>query len=199
VLLDAGVDVNAKDDQGSTALMQATSGNRIELLQMLLAAGAKVDAKNSEGWTALVYAACSPKSEALKVLIAAGAKTEVKDVEGKTPLMWAAFSGSIESVKELLSAKVNVNDVDKDGKSALGYAREAKEQSAEIVALLIGAGALDMPALNRQPLSKCTAWTRRPVTKPRVSGGTNAESINFLRHDLFPICTFGQTILLKQF
>ena len=65
--------------------------------------------------------------------------------------MWAAFSGSIESVKELLSAKVNVNDVDKAGKSALVYARVAKKQSAEIVALLIGAGALDSAALIESP------------------------------------------------
>ena len=52
VLLAAGAQVDAKDNGGKTALMEAASHVRVDCIRALLAAGAQVDAKDDGGWTA---------------------------------------------------------------------------------------------------------------------------------------------------
>lgn len=149
VLLGAGADTTVKDERGNSLLIDAATLGDIALVNHFAAAGVDINAGNKDGWTALVYVACGSDTEMLKALIAAGADANQKDKEGKTPLMWAAASGSIRSVKELISIGVDVNAIDKNEKSALDYAAEAKENSAEIVRLLKGAGAIDKAPLIR--------------------------------------------------
>jgi len=52
-LLAAGASVDAKDDKGRTALMEAASVRKLENVRLLLAAGADVNAKDQHGATAL--------------------------------------------------------------------------------------------------------------------------------------------------
>ena len=52
-LLDQGVDVDAKDDIGDTALMRAAGGGHLETVTALLSGGANVNAKNTGGVTVL--------------------------------------------------------------------------------------------------------------------------------------------------
>ena len=52
-LLNQGVDVNAKDDIGDTALMRAAGGGHLETVTALLSGGANVNAKNTGGVTVL--------------------------------------------------------------------------------------------------------------------------------------------------
>ena len=52
-LLDQGLDVDAKDDIGDTALMKAAAGGHLETVAALLSGGANVNAKNSGGVTVL--------------------------------------------------------------------------------------------------------------------------------------------------
>lgn len=75
-LIEAGVDVNAADKQGMTALMFAArdSGDP-ELLRNLISAGADVNAKDKLGKTVLMIAARhNSNPEVIRVLIEAGAK-----------------------------------------------------------------------------------------------------------------------------
>ena len=54
ILLDAGVDVNAKDSDGNTALMRmARNEYSPEFIQLLIDYGANILARNNEGKTAL--------------------------------------------------------------------------------------------------------------------------------------------------
>ena len=53
------VAVDAKDDDGMTALMRAAQGGHAAAIAALLAAGAEVEAKNNAGRTALMR--CSPR------------------------------------------------------------------------------------------------------------------------------------------
>ena len=50
-LLKAGADVNAKNNDGWTALMKASENGRKEVVEMLINAGADVNAKNNDGKT----------------------------------------------------------------------------------------------------------------------------------------------------
>ena len=72
-LIDAGADINAKDEAGSTALMVASEYGRTEIVKLLIAAGADVNAKNELGWTALMWASRHGHTETVKLLIDAGA------------------------------------------------------------------------------------------------------------------------------
>ena len=53
-LLEAGGQVNARDKNGQTALMDAARAGHVEVVETLLSTGADVNAKNGEGQTAYI-------------------------------------------------------------------------------------------------------------------------------------------------
>ncbi len=84
-LLKAGVNVNAKDNQGRTALMHATHP---ESIQLLIDAGADLNAKDDQGRTPLMYnSALNYRFESQALMIDAGADLNAKDAQGRTALM----------------------------------------------------------------------------------------------------------------
>ena len=76
-LIKAGANVNAKDNNGSTALIYATkakSGNYEGIVSVLLKAGADVNAKDNDGKTAIKLAQEAGNTKIVELLKAAGAK-----------------------------------------------------------------------------------------------------------------------------
>ena len=75
VILDAGADVNALNDQQSTALHLAAAKGNDKVVQYLVSRGAKLDLKNKQGKTA---AEVAPKRTAdlIAKLVAAPAAAE---------------------------------------------------------------------------------------------------------------------------
>ena len=73
-LLDAGVDVNAKDDDGATSLMYSLLVRAdADLVKLLLDAGADVSKKSNDGWMALMLAEEDGHTEVVELLKQAGA------------------------------------------------------------------------------------------------------------------------------
>lgn len=135
-LIEKGVDVNAKNNNGYTALMDATFIGNTEIMKILIKSGADVNAKNNNGATALMLA---QNKETATILIKAGAHINTKDDYGWTALMEAAESGKTEVVDVLIKAGADVNDRRKDGYTALILASE--KGFTPIVKNLIEAGA----------------------------------------------------------
>ena len=86
--LAAGADVNARDEDGVTALMHAAyAGNDPAVLKTLVASRAAVNLRDNNGRTALMRAADGGNVEALTILSAAGAFVNAGDGGGVTALM----------------------------------------------------------------------------------------------------------------
>ena len=82
--LAAGTDVNAKDEEGWTALVYAIVKDREKIVELLIANGADVNAKMSKGWTPLNIAIEFEHSEIADLLRKHGGKTgEELKAEGK--------------------------------------------------------------------------------------------------------------------
>ncbi len=83
--IEAGAEVNAKNDNGQTPLMLAIALNQNpEIIKMLLSAGANVNAKDKNGKTPLVYAATfNQNPEIIKLLLEAGADPLIADNKGR--------------------------------------------------------------------------------------------------------------------
>ncbi len=83
VLLNNGVDVNSKLDEGRTPLAFLTSSkynkhyDRTNLMRLLLDRGADVNLADESGHTPLLYAAIKKNEEQVKLLIGAGAELDV--------------------------------------------------------------------------------------------------------------------------
>ncbi len=138
-LLEAGADVNAKNNAGGTALMQAAGSRRDNsTVRVLLDAGADVDAKANDGVSALMVAT-NGHTDSVRALLDAGADVNAKANHGLTALMGAAANGRTDSVRALLDAGADVNAKSDDGVTALMAAE--RNDHTDIVGLLRNAGA----------------------------------------------------------
>jgi uncharacterized protein len=104
-LLEAGCDVNAQDEEGRTALIQATIYNNVEVVQILMEHGANVNTRDFfSGNAALHFAAKNYSLELLQLLLKNKAEIDIKDINGNTPLFQAVFyaSGKGAVIQQLL-------------------------------------------------------------------------------------------------
>jgi uncharacterized protein len=118
LLLRLGVDVNAKDKEGWTALLLASDKEKPSLVQTLLDGGADVDAKCDchgylyGGWTALMIASKDGRVEIVKMLLAKHAAVDLRNNQGKTALALATTRGDAEIVQVLSDAGAHVDSQD---------------------------------------------------------------------------------------
>ncbi len=115
--LKAGVDVDAKEQQGgSTPLLVAAIFGRGEAATLLIEKGANVNAKSNDGATALHGAAFFCHSDIVKLLLGKGAEINAKNVRGQTPFDAVAgeWSPELEGIYKFLANLWSVQlDLDK--------------------------------------------------------------------------------------
>lgn len=68
-----GLDVNVRDENGNTPLIEAARAGHDEVVQALLVGGADAKVKNRQGKTALMYASEGGHTETTRLLRQAGA------------------------------------------------------------------------------------------------------------------------------
>lgn len=102
-LLNAGVDVNARDALGRTALMAVAGEGTTSLLRLLLEAGADPALRDREGADALTTAMLKGRLDNAPLLLEAGADPESRSPGGETALMATIRAGQPEGVEFLLA------------------------------------------------------------------------------------------------
>jgi ankyrin repeat protein len=85
---------NAKNRNGETALMIASSRGHTETVRLLLGYEADVDATDERGETALMGAAANGRTETVSLLLEYGADMTVKDKDGWTAQDFAKDSAT---------------------------------------------------------------------------------------------------------
>ena len=132
-----GADVNSRDTDGNTLLMQAALYGKARDIEFLLAHGADVNAANQAGHTALMRA--MPDLAKIRLLVEHGADVNVS-AGGTTPLLVAAgIRGAEDVVRYLIEKGADVNAIDIQGADAVMIAAIAG--AAGNLEILLDAGA----------------------------------------------------------
>ena len=139
ILLHTGVDANAAQVDGTTALHWAAYHDDAEMAGLLVRAGANVNAVNHYGASALAEASTNGNAAIVKLLLEAGAEANTRMKGGETALMLAARSGNPETVGVLLAHGATPDQRERRDQTALMWA--AAEGHADVVRALIDAGA----------------------------------------------------------
>lgn len=131
-LIEAGANVNAKDESGRTALMYAAQNSEAYIARLLIDAGADPYMTDNDGETALSYA--TDISGQLVYAI------NTRYYNGIDALMHAAQNNDAAEVRRLIefgitsNAGINAHEKDKYGKTALMYATE--NNAEDVIQLL---------------------------------------------------------------
>lgn len=121
LLLDLGLDVNARDGRGRTALSTAVEDLVIpEILKLLLEKGADPNLADHRGVTPLMRAAERSRIMAafdpsiMAMLLAAGADPHTRDAGGRTALHWTLQGQACPARRETLAYLLTKGNLDAD-------------------------------------------------------------------------------------
>ena len=110
MLIEAGADVNARNDLGVTPLLVASTNASAPMVDRLLAAGANPNVASVGGESPLLVAARAGNAAVVKALLAKGAQVDASEpVRGQTALMWAAANRRAEVVRALIQGGASIH------------------------------------------------------------------------------------------
>ena len=149
------VDLNARNNDGVTALIRAVEHGNTEIVGAVVEAGADMKIRDNYGNTPLIRASMVGEEYILDLLLDSGSDVNATNNAGETALIVASRLGFFHIVEWLLSLEdeaeedgtymyiyeTDVNVVDATGNTALTVARQYGHE--EIVELLLDAGADD--------------------------------------------------------
>jgi len=137
LLIDAGADTSAADNEGWTPLDWASDGGHEMVARLLVERGATASA--ADGWSPLHWASEGGHEAVARFLIDQGADVSAASKEGWTPLHWASEKGRQAVVQLLVDRGADVSVVDKDGWTPLHWATDRGREA--VVQFLIDRGA----------------------------------------------------------
>ena len=163
-LLDAGADVNARNQRYETPLHRAASRGRAKIISVLIKQGADVNAKNSGGDTPL-RSAINVRGEhvnAVNALIAAGADVRARNNAGHAVFLHrAAYLGHAKIARQLIAAGAVVNARDGRGNTPLHLAARGKPTIAALETLIAANANVNVKSKDgRTPLHMAVSDTK---------------------------------------
>lgn len=133
--VDAGMDVDISDSEGTPMLNIAARADNIEAAKWLVSCGASLDSVSKDrGYTAIMDAVWRGNAEMTKFFIEKGAELDTISKDGQTMLVLAVGADKTEIVKMLAENGANPDIKDGMGMSAYDYANLFKK--TEILSIL---------------------------------------------------------------
>jgi uncharacterized protein len=148
-LLAKGADLDARTNDGKTALFLCARDGNTVIAKYLMDQGANVNVKLSttdgyDGYTPLLYAAQYDRGRnpVMMALIEKGADVNVQGRDrGYTAVIYTAWKGNVEILTALLDRGADVNAKTRDGETALMYAAGSGKGYPDAVRVLLAKGA----------------------------------------------------------
>ncbi|WP_152404189.1 ankyrin repeat domain-containing protein [Paenibacillus cellulositrophicus] len=144
-LLQDGIDINAQDERGRTAVMAATYNHQTEMVRLLISKGADINIRDHLLNNVFLYAGAEGMLDIVQLAIEADADTKLTNRYGGTALIPASERGHVEVVRELLTrTDIDVNHINRLHWTALLEAvilGNGGEKHQQIVRLLVDHGA----------------------------------------------------------
>lgn len=172
-VLDQGTDVNGRFGNGSTALMQAASMGRGDLVDLLLKRGAWLNTKNGSDFTPLMFAASTGHGVAVQTLLAKGAEVDTLSL-GRTALVFAVMNKHVEIIRLLLDKGANPNITIDDTPLLTRTIKDGQPQLAELL-IAKGAAANAIDGEGQTPLMHACGQGDMATVKALLAGGANVN------------------------
>lgn len=183
LLLAAGANIDAPDDDGNTPLMQAVFAGQFAAAHFLLARGANANAARKGGETVLHIAARAGDERLLRALFCHGAAQSIDARTGnffQTPLHIAALSQEEVSARVLLEMGARTDIQNAFGNTALGVAvRGAAGGKTGLIRLMIEKGHVGTrepcAPMGMTPLHQAVMMDKFPAARELVRLGADPE------------------------
>ncbi|WP_407428861.1 ankyrin repeat domain-containing protein [Treponema sp.] len=124
-LISLGVDVDAQNLSGKTALSDACRSAKKEMSVLLIQNGADINATDATGRTVLMDAISSNNEEMVKLLLGYGANVHVQEMFGRNAYHDAALTGNIGIINMIRKAGGNPLSRDSGGDTPLSLVLRA--------------------------------------------------------------------------
>ena len=138
-LLDEGADIDMTLQR--TALHAAAANGNLEIVDLLIERGADVNLKDIHGRVPMFVALAEHQPEVAARLAEADTNPNVRTVDGSTLLMAAVRAEEVQLVQWALDHGTDVNAIRPEKNNATALILAARKGNAEIVSLLLAAGA----------------------------------------------------------
>ncbi|KDQ14278.1 hypothetical protein BOTBODRAFT_159497 [Botryobasidium botryosum FD-172 SS1] len=189
MLINAGADIHAPNDDGETPLLSAAKAGSPAIVLWLIKLGASASICDSTGHSPLHFASHLVEHvegpEALKALVAAGGDIHAQNEHGKTPLFMAAQAGSPAAVFLLLESGSSPSSKTHSGDYPLHWAVYSLHTS--VISTLVHAGAqIDAAGANGEsPLHWAAAIGALHAAQALLELGANPDACD--EHGQTPI------------
>ena len=137
-MIDKGVDVNAKTNNGWTPLLEAVNAGEFRIASLLLERGANINAATRSGMTPLILAASEGPPELVRLFLSKGADPEARTRDGATAFFHAVGEGQEDIVRLFIEEGADVNDT---GYEEPPLILAINEGELDIIRLLLDNGA----------------------------------------------------------
>ncbi|MBQ0052425.1 MAG: ankyrin repeat domain-containing protein [Treponema sp.] len=124
-LISLGVDVNAQNLSGKTALCDSCRSAKKEMSILLIQNGADINATDATGRTVLMDAISSMNEQMVKLLLSYGANVQIQEMYGRNAYHDAALTGNIGIIKQIRNAGGNPLARDSAGDSPFSLVLKA--------------------------------------------------------------------------
>jgi len=188
-LITQGASPNARDAQGTPALMAAALFADADMVELLLKRGANPNLADESGATALMWSV--PDRAKVQRLLERGASADARSESGRTALLVAAsYPGTVDLLRLLLAHGADLRAQDRAGTTALALA--ARSADVDVVRFLVDRG-LEPSALNPGARRAALARNYRPTIDYLISKGLGP-----LPDELFTSATWQSPELLAR-